>query len=961
MSQSYSSPSGRSGSGSSARGRSVQAEKPRFSDKSCPRLNVLAEQLNQANTFYNVLEKSTYTADEVAMLRADTKRGNIRPVENNEVLTNEDGSNQGRFGVTTPLDAAAGPEQSETAFSNSWIINGTGIQNMKVYAWEVSFVPNIPPQQQQLRRTALTGGRWSEYTAKCRWLRDTFGEFQFDNQMMWSESCNANLIDNQVVMEKGQFGHNPRITFTLVGQFPIEAIPVQEAERLLNVIFLRPAMLKLDFYQRDRAWFSKNPKVIKVCENRDEAALEVIIGYIVNIKMTRASTKDASTGEMKTVLRPTLKVQRKVRLEHAETVHDMLAKGKRLCESKGLDFQTQSELPGRILGRKGYITYATRQGFVIDRFNWGNNERGMISDLNKTIKQYTAEKYGIPIESIKRQFCTIQKANDEANFLPQFVKLSAQSEDAPMNYGAALLHTSGTPRVRHEQCAELVKMLEPVFAGLWRQKVNMFLEKEPVQVALHTVPNPMMHVKAKGRSDGSLTSFSPTDLPGCWGRNMGGPIEGSNLGTQRKTWAVVCQPEYKESADALCKYIMDYRGMRRLENKISEPQLRFLNLGGNIHNTEAYNTVVHPDDSMLFIIIPDGMEGSEIKAYMTKAVHYYGNHTNPPNTQFILASNANKKNPVLSAAANVLLKNDSVLYKLTTKNTAVLKNTWMIGLATSHNGASKPSVACLTLCPEPLVGTSRSWRVHATILKPRQEVMSGRNAEALLRNILMDLHERMVSKERATKVRVVDQLPQNLVIIRDGLADDQLVESMEEELLGLQSAVEKYSYYHSINWKPKMIVIVSNKKGVDDFAVCKDGRIVGKGAPRTPVVMMQRNVLSSAVADFLMITNPNNQTSKPKRLIVLRDDLELCRSKHGVVILATYLQATSWAFPFSLPFSSGNTAQSACVHIAKHYSENVSQLLTSKDEDIKWGRTNLETRPQLMCEQNPSAVGQGLE
>jgi len=77
-------------------------------------------------------------------------------------------------------------------------------------------------------------------------LDSTFGHIAFDNQAIWTT---ANQVPDDIMDESGQFtitreqfGTKHDITFAYQGKTSLERTPLQEAERLLHLSFLRPAL-----------------------------------------------------------------------------------------------------------------------------------------------------------------------------------------------------------------------------------------------------------------------------------------------------------------------------------------------------------------------------------------------------------------------------------------------------------------------------------------------------------------------------------------------------------------------------------------------------------------------------------------------------------------------------------------------------------------------------------------------
>lgn len=187
-----------------------------------------------------------------------------------------------------------------------------------------------------------------------------------------------------------------------------------------------------------------------------------------------------------------------------------------------------------------------------------------------------------------------------------------------------------------------------------------------------------------------------------------------------------------------------------------------------------------------------------------------------------------------------------------------LTNSWVIGLDVTHSGKRKPSIACMALITAPLSGTSKFWRPSCVANKPGQEVLCGRMADGLMRCLLEDVYTQdLVTIAKVQNKTVVNLLPRCIIVIRDGLADDQIYESINEELLGIDSAIAKFAKSKKINWKPKVIALVSPKAVQDDICRAKvigdnQYQLSSPGMPTRPVVVIPSTMMHRSWFDFFI-------------------------------------------------------------------------------------------------------------
>ena len=353
-----------------------------------------------------------------------------------------------------------------------------------------------------------------------------------------------------------------------------------------------------------------------------------------------------------------------------------------------------------------------------------------------------------------------------------------------------------------------------------------------------------------------------------------------------------------------------------------------------------------------------------MKTYFTKAIHYT-NHPKPPQLQFILAENCFNKNAALAAISNALAKVGNVVYQLVEpyRNAyGPLTNSWIIGLDVTHSGKRKPSIACMALVSAPFSGTSRFWRPSCVANKPGQEVLSGRMADGLMRSLLEDIYQQdLVPQAKEQNKTTVNLLPACIVVIRDGLADDQIHEAINEEILGIDSAIAKFTKSKKISWKPKIVVLVSPKASQDDICRAKpvgtnQYELSSPGMPTKPVVVIPHGMRHRSLFDFFILGNPKDSKAKPRRYVLVRDDIGVTKRMMNFNCLCNFILALMWGYCMSVPFSTGCSSQPSCVKVAKHYAELLSQIILSSDTNFARFSVNRKNRPQMAIKKPLPAV-----
>jgi len=204
-------------------------------------------------------------------------------------------------------------------------------------------------------------------------------------------------------------------------------------------------------------------------------------------------------------------------------------------------------------------------------------------------------------------------------------------------------------------------------------------------------------------------------------------------------------------------------------------------------------------------------------------------------------------------------------------------------------------------------------------------------------------------------------LPACIVLVRDGLADDQIHESINEEILGIDSAIAKFSKSKTINWKPKIVVLISPKASQDDICRAKlidtdQYEFSRPGMPSKPVVVIPHGMRHRSLFDFFILGNPKDLKAKPRRYVLVRDDLGVTKRMINFNCLCNYILALMWGYCMSVPFSTGCSSQPSCVKVAKHYAELLSQIILSSDMNFARFSVNRKNRPQMAIKKPLPAV-----
>ena len=954
------------GRGRGTRGGSRSGKPSRYQEYDCSALASISEKMNSEKAFYLVNRKSIYTDVDVASYRGECLRSMIGVNQTNQLTEST---------IKPPTDLAIKQSElvqkgiTEKGFSNSWLLSGTFFNNVSFHGWVITFNPTIPMHDRSERKIQLFGGigrsNWETRRRKLEYLENMFGHIAFDNQIIWTteNKVPADILDesSQFTIARDQFGTNYDMSFVYQGVTSMGKAPLQEAERLLHLSFLRPVLILAGFVKdgpQERKWIPKQGhplyKVTTVNQFKQELALDVIVGYKINVHL-----KKIETGNGEEQVFPVLRISSQSRLDLRDDCLVMLKRGFEKCNRNVKIFRSKAEEQDRFKGRSAYTLYGGRRNIKINEIDWSSNEKTLVTGKDISVSEYLKVTYGDEIPEVYASPCTFKRfVGSDEYFLPQFLKMTAKSSDAPLNYGKALELTSKSPAERFMEMKKVCSNIKETINTDEKFRGRVVIAELPVMVEMIHLSNPIFTVQSKTGND--MRRFSPTDLPGAWGRNAGGPIRNETIASGSpvplKQWKIVNFQGQRSNLEVLLKHVEAYRGMRKMDGTglLGNPWRVEVKKMGVMKTEKQYQDTVSKGDQLLLVILPSKV-ASQVKTYFTKAVQYT-NHPNPPQLQFILAKNCFNKNAALAAIANSLAKLGNVIYHLAEpyRNAyGPLSNSWVIGLDVTHSGKRKPSIACMALITAPLSGTSKFWRPSCVANKPGQEVLCGRMADGLMRCLLEDVYlQELVPMAKEQNKTVINLLPPSLIIIRDGLADDQIYESINEELLGIDSAIAKFARSKKINWKPKIVALVSPKASQDDICRVKltgdnQYELSRPGMPTKPVVVIPSAMMHRSWFDFFILGNPKDSKAKPRRYVLVRDDLGVTKKMMNFNCLCNYILAMMWGYCMAVPFSTGCSSQPSCVKVAKHYAELLAQIILSSVKDFGRFSVNRKNRPQI--------------
>lgn len=275
-----------------------------------------------------------------------------------------------------------------------------------------------------------------------------------------------------------------------------------------------------------------------------------------------------------------------------------------------------------------------------------------------------------------------------------------------------------------------------------------------------------------------------------------------------------------------------------------------------------------------------------------------------------------------------------------------LENDWVVGASIHHPGNNKPSSIGVALATKPYGCAIHEMKTNVLLMPLKTQILTGRRMKAQFLDLLMKVLEDHQNKNELSAI-----LPKSIMFLRDGLADNQISEFLQEEFMGLKMAVRQFTKEQKISWAPEFLALILTSRGIDDVCpTSADGQIVSAKMNEATMVI-DYTISSPSIVEFLININPKDQRMKPKRYMVVNDSAGKLRTAGGMRYLGEFLVAMSWSFSYALPFSTGNPSLPSAVKMASKYAELMSQFLTTKDQNLdRFYQSTPAWRPTMLKE-----------
>ena len=349
---------------------------------------------------------------------------------------------------------------------------------------------------------------------------------------------------------------------------------------------------------------------------------------------------------------------------------------------------------------------------------------------------------------------------------------------------------------------------------------------------------------------------------------------------------------------------------------------------------------------LVILILPSILSGSKLKRAAHRKCLELG-----VTSQFLLDevcySRNDKRitNTVWSMMADVVYKMGGSAYSvrphLTTGNLRINVNrTMMMGLDICHptrirNGSTnRPSIAVLTSfygdkTNDVMTPNIEHQKAAMFLNANRREICSFDAVKAMALNVL---RQQLLRND-------VDQLPLNLMMLRDGVSDSQIAAMTANELNAVMAAVGilknekamKQKYESIKKWRPNFEWILCQKRILDRFSPNGKGRRSVLRA-HSPSFIVPSDIVSGEYFEFYHQIG----TRSPSRMLVIKDDMGLRNG--GLMDLALFIDATHWLYPPSIPFVCGQLSYPGPIKVADHHANVWQEMIGRGDcsiDDIK--------------------------
>jgi len=843
---------------------------------------------------------------------------------------------------------------------------GGEIENAKIYLWTVEFEPPVPDGPD--RHKTVGGYSFNQRQQNRRKLKEKFGRYVIDNLMTYSEGVPANLGPGKAVEFPAGNGDeclnaNHLVRFTL-SEGPIqltdEGLTYEQCEQILNV-FTRD-MMEVAGYDRlhNSAFYRKKNTPTEVVASRTpgQPGLKIMKGFEANIKVTADSRKPYK-----------FKVDLTNKLLWEDTLHTQIMKMK----AKAGSMEDLKRKCSKFIGKFFVLSYGSKRSERVENLDWEKNQDSVMNPgepNQQTYRQYFENKY--KINASKPEMCVVTTRNGNC-FLPQHINFTAISSECAELYEQAMMKMTPHIQQRMNSIQSFIEEIKRSKASLQptdEKRAKMIeIDSNPIQVKAVTFDPPKLVMRTK---NGGIQAFPLRDFkPKTWGMNTGGilnptlPNGKEGKITPMPSLGLLYGEREMRAGQGVKNCLSKYINKRGFRTGNPWPRITEVQCNWRGANNQFAKFLRTPNGKYLthaIVVIPEGTEGSEIKTRLTKQAQMSRRMTTTM-LQFVRVSCATNDVKVMGALENLLTKSGYCLYRIDPDvPPPILQQlklvrpgrAWHIGLDVSHNGTSKPSVCTLAISRDVFSGSLASVHHSVWLNPPRKEVIGYQQMIGFFHESLAHIWKVHIKKKTEKTLPIhINALPEVLYLFRDGLSEGQLHESLSKEYNGIQRACREFAKNQKIKvkndkgklafWKPKIQFIVIQKRILDRIGV-RGQR--GLENPRDAVVVFD-TCLEKKLWDFVAWFNTRGK-NRPLRYIVLKDDLGIAKDHDKCLAFFKVLYATTYLYPFSLPFTMGNVNQPGVVKLAKHYSELWSQMIFKADTSLDALETNPNfNRPHL--------------
>jgi hypothetical protein len=786
----------------------------------------------------------------------------------------------------------------------------SSLQKIMINEYHVEFDPPIDPTDVEKRNMVVLGRSSGDKRKNGQVLNAQFGEWIYDNHFMYG------LGDKKAEKFEIEGLHrNFTVRFTWLRNYWIHSDDCTESQEIgIMNAYKRKLLIGSKFIRIGKGWYDNDAKPAALGNNKKSTDplkpdVEILHGIDCQLRLGQNENTIITVGTC-------------CKLMTALTVHDLLRQLYDRCNGNMPEFEKRAR--SYLEGKYGLTTY-NKKHMNIGRLDFKQNEHSQFhwSRENRDVcyGEYIKNRYGV--NSRRHEICVI--VDEEGSvFLPQHVRLTVRTADLD-SWQRKEMHRQTNPSIP-ERIKRSVQFVHKI--NEFSEENNAVMRIDPRPINVNGVELAPVFVKFKNQQ-GMARAPAGRALVQAW-KGMSGVLDNDSIGNG----VILFGNRDGRAAENFARHWAEYAKQKNSKANTPLGQIKLVQID-NISQFERYGDYIDGSADFVIGILPDGILGSKMKVHLTRACQLCckTSEDNAVLFQGMQAKNCAQWARVYACIENILAKAGSVLYEIDPNlrtDRIPVDSMWAFGLDVVHSKGEKPSVACLSVNHEPLVGSLRYVHHHVHLQPPKTEVVPFDGMVNMVLNGLDRAWTLEMDKAEGDEKLAASRLPRMLWVFRDGVSEGELRQVASKELAGLERAIHMFKDKIGLKkWKPQVEWVIAQKDILTTF-----GTTNGRGPPRHPVkpTVIFDSVLSTRVWDTVKILSPNPK-SNPIRYVFLKDKGKL-RDSPAAIDAFQFIYSLTWAYAFSVPFSMGNCRVPAPIKYASHYATYIAELMLNGDQKM---------------------------